>query len=651
MVAELAQWPEKIKLKQLALRLRGPAQEYFRMCSEEQKHDYQALVQARFTPVRIQALECSTFHESKQGRKECIDTYAQELQRLFQRAYPNAVHGNTDAQEMGQAVLSSQFVGGLIPEIKRKIAYFEGMSFSELWQKARFKEARLQDLESSIYASPISRKFPGPTDERHREDRMTPPFRPNQIPNRESTRQFRPGERNQTILCYKCHQPGHVARNCRQGTRFSEAPGRQNVPRTAAVTPNQETIQQREQQSSDTPDESLAWMYGVRHIGQDVTESTCQSLRLGPRPKQTMIVNGIEVEALVDTGCPATIISKTLCRQILDGGVEQDDPSIHEHRRQRATVLQLNKPSLQLHAYCGTQLSIGAEITVDFKVGECQAKGVVLVQENTPVDVLLGTNLMSLLGVQVLDNNGQSLLALQSYEAQEKPVTTEKGLPLNDTVEQQSDYTQQSPFYLLYGRDARLPTEAALAKPRTCYQVDIDDFKTDLVCNLSDAWKLARQNIGQSQKKQKTQYDRKTRLRKHCVGDRVFVHMPGEVQGKAWKFSRPFHGPYRILELTPTNASVRLVDRPQDQPIFVSLDRIRRCPTELSEGETWSGKTGRRRNRRKTTYKHHIPALPPDLPVGENPPGHSSSPEHGSWSTRLRPRPRTRTSMIGQREM
>ena len=319
------------------------------------------------------------------------------------------------------------------------------MSFSELWQKARFEEARLRDLENSVYASPISRKFPGPTDERHREDRMTPPFRPNQIPNRESTRQFRPGERNQTILCYKCHQPGHVARNCRQGTRFSEAPGRQNVPRTAAVTPNQETIQQREQQSSDTPDESLAWMYGVRHIGQDVTGSTCQSLRLGPTPKLTMIVNGIEVEALVDTGCPATIISKTLCRQILDSGVEQDDPSIHEHRRQRATVLQLNKPSLQLHAYCGTQLSIGAEITVDFKVGECQAKGVVLVQENTPVDVLLGTNLMSLLGVQVLDNNRQSLLALQSYEAQEKPVTTEKGLPLNDTVEQQSDYTQQSP--------------------------------------------------------------------------------------------------------------------------------------------------------------------------------------------------------------
>jgi hypothetical protein len=80
--------------------------------------------------VRIQALECSTFHERKQGKKESVDTYAQELQRLFQRGYPSAVRGNADAQEMGQAVLSSQFVGGLVPEIKRKIAYLEGATFS-----------------------------------------------------------------------------------------------------------------------------------------------------------------------------------------------------------------------------------------------------------------------------------------------------------------------------------------------------------------------------------------------------------------------------------------------------------------------------------------------------------------------------------------
>ena len=149
----------------------------------------------RFTPVRIQALECSTFHERKQGRKESVDTYAQELQRLFQRAYPNAVHGNPDAHEMGQAVLSSQFVSGLTPQIKRKIAYLEGATFSELWQKARFEEAHLRDLESATYTNHAPRKYHTTDDRRQGEN----PYPKNPPQNRGLPRQPRPGEDNQTI--------------------------------------------------------------------------------------------------------------------------------------------------------------------------------------------------------------------------------------------------------------------------------------------------------------------------------------------------------------------------------------------------------------------------------------------------------------------
>ena len=36
------------------------------------------------------------------------------------------------------------------------------------------------------------------------------------------------------------------------------------------------------------------------------------------------------------------------------------------------------------------------------------------------------------------------------------------------------------------------------------------------------------------------------------------VYMPGDVSGKKWKIARPYHGPYRILSVTPTNAEVQL---------------------------------------------------------------------------------------------
>ena len=75
------------------------------------------------------------------------------------------------------------------------------------------------------------------------------------------------------------------------------------------------------------------------------------------------------------------------------------------------------------------------------------------------------------------------------------------------------------------------------------------------------------------------------------------TYMPGEVQGKNWKLARPFYGPYRILSLTPTNAEIRLVDKPSDPSIFVSLCRLRPCYPELSDN-SWSG-TAKRRQRRR----------------------------------------------------
>ena len=58
----------------------------------------------RFTPVRLQAVQSSQFHERKPKPQESVDGYAQDLRRLFHKAYPTAQQGSRETDEMGQSV-------------------------------------------------------------------------------------------------------------------------------------------------------------------------------------------------------------------------------------------------------------------------------------------------------------------------------------------------------------------------------------------------------------------------------------------------------------------------------------------------------------------------------------------------------------------
>ena len=148
--------------------------------------------------------------------------------------------------------------------------------------------------------------------------------------------------------------------------------------------------------------------------------------------------------------------------------------------------------------------------------------------------------------------------------------------------------TQESPFFLLYGRDPRLPTETTLSGAVSPYLVDISDYQTELVRRMSTAWSVAKEQIENAQQRQKKQYDRYAKDPKIQIGDRVMVHMPGELQVKEHKLVRPFHEPYRVLKATPNNVVVVLIYKPRDSSIFVALNRVRLCypeqPEELGVG-------------------------------------------------------------------
>ena len=95
---------------------------------------------------------------------------------------------------------------------------------------------------------------------------------------------------------------------------------------------------------------------------------------------------------------------------------------------------------------------------------------------------------------------------------------------------------------------------------------------------MANAQKCARQQIEESQKKQKLFYDHKSTdpESNYHVGDCVMVYMPSETTCKNRNLVRPYHGPYRIVAVTPTNAEVKLIEQVSQPSIFVAIDRLRK---------------------------------------------------------------------------
>ena len=61
--------------------------------------------------------------------------------------------------------------------------------------------------------------------------------------------------------------------------------------------------------------------------------------------------------------------------------------------------------------------------------------------------------------------------------------------------------------------------------------------------------------------------------------------MPADCLGNAYRFARPFKGPYQIIRLFVNGAEVILISKPQAGTIRVALNRVRRCPSEFKNAD------------------------------------------------------------------
>ena len=157
--------------------------------------------------------------------------------------------------------------------------------------------------------------------------------------------------------------------------------------------------------------------------------------------------------------------------------------------------------------------------------------------------------------------------------------------------------TGESPFYLLYGREPRLPIDAALLLPTSNLSPSVAEHRARIVQNLEDAQRTIRSNTQLAQQRMKLQYDKHSAPVHYEVGSKVWVFTPKTKKGLSKKLSHNFHGPYRIVhKLSPVHFRLRTLD-----------NRVVSVPVHA--------------NRLKPFYD------PADRPIGPLPPVDDTSPD------------------------
>jgi hypothetical protein len=148
--------------------------------------------------------------------------------------------------------------------------------------------------------------------------------------------------------------------------------------------------------------------------------------------------------------------------------------------------------------------------------------------------------------------------------------------------------TKYSPYYLLHGRDMRMPSENDLTA-----RIETSDNKSDspdkvarhideLADNLREAFEIVRESNKVSRAKQKAYYDRNTKLVSYSEGDYVYLKEMVVGVEKSKKFRSRWRGPYlRVNRFSVLNYQIQIVP---GKYMTVNVNRLKRCHNPPGKG-------------------------------------------------------------------
>ena len=103
-----------------------------------------------------------------------------------------------------------------------------------------------------------------------------------------------------------------------------------------------------------------------------------------------------------------------------------------------------------------------------------------------------------------------------------------------------------SPFYLMFGRQARVPIDITYGTP-TPPMTPVTEYAACLKQRLENAYEQVRGKMGHSLDRQKDLYDKRIHGKPLATGDKVWLHYPAVPLGKSKKLHCPWKGPFRVI--------------------------------------------------------------------------------------------------------
>ncbi|KAH7719738.1 hypothetical protein AAVH_12773 [Aphelenchoides avenae] len=136
--------------------------------------------------------------------------------------------------------------------------------------------------------------------------------------------------------------------------------------------------------------------------------------------------------------------------------------------------------------------------------------------------------------------------------------------------------TKQTPFYMNFAREVRLPLDIALSTPPPRVHSDVSVFLDQTQSALKSAWEIASSEIVKAQDKQKRQADQHNRAAERPIQpqDLVLYYRTQPPAEEAHKLRQPFTGPYRVLAVRHPNVTLRALDD-EARPFTTHINKVK----------------------------------------------------------------------------